>query len=240
MIRPLIAVCMDYVRHVPSPGRDRSYLKLYPQYPRMVLEAGGIPLMLPIVSELATIEPILAMARGIVFIGSDDYPAEWYGAMPLPTDEPITPERAAFDRALAARVYNDSDLPVLAVCGGMQLAAIHGGGALVQHIPPGGKVPHATKEGPDPRHDIEIEPDSLLASVLGTMRTRVNSHHHQAVASVGPDQRVTAWAPDGVVEAMEFTDHHFRVGVQWHPERMDKDPGALALFKALVRAAGGA
>ena len=72
--------------------------------------------------------------------------------------------------------------------------------------------------------------------MLGT-RARVNTMHHQAVERVGANQRVSARSPDGVIEALEYTDHPFRVGVQWHPERMPEDAGAIALFKAFVGAA---
>jgi putative glutamine amidotransferase len=84
-------------------------------------------------------------------------------------------------------------------------------------------------------HDIDIQPGSIFAGIYGT-RTRVNTMHHQAVERVGVNQRVSARAPDGVIEALEHTDHPFRIGVQWHPERMLDDERSLALFRALIRA----
>jgi putative glutamine amidotransferase len=233
MAKPLIGITMDHVRHLPTPELDRSYLKLYPQYCNAVIAAGGTPLAIPVVANAADVKPLLDLVQGVLLVGGDDYPADWYGKKPLPTDTALTPERAKFDREFVKLVY-DTDLPVLGVCGGMQLTAIWAGGTLVQHLGEG--VHRNGKEG-FTRHDILIEPDSKFARVMGAAKISVNSQHHQAVEKVAGPLRVSARSPDGVIEAMEFKDHPFRIGIQWHPERMPDDPKMRGLYKAFVAAA---
>ena len=115
------------------------------------------------------------------------------------------------------------------------------GGALIQHIPD--TIPDAlAHEQPNPRdepgHEIAVGPDTLLARIVGVARMAVNSSHHQAVASAGPGGLVSAVAPDGVVEAVEYPAHRFALGVQWHPEYA-VDPRDPAIFQAFDAAARG-
>ena len=232
MTKPLIGICTDHVRHFPVPGRDRSYLKLYPQYCNAIIAAGGTPLVLPIVPDVNDIKPLLSLVQGVMLIGSDDYPAEWFGGTTLPTDVPVTPERAAFDREFVRVLYDDTDLPVFAICGGMQLTAIFSGGKLIQDLPATPLEHRAGKDG-FRSHKITLTPGSLFERAIGLSEIEVNSLHHQAVESVGERLQVSARAPDGVIEAIEFKDHPFRAGVQWHPERME-DPNMGKLFAAFV------
>lgn len=234
--RPVIGICMDHVQDVPNPAFDRSYLKLYPQYVECVIAAGGTPLVIPIVNDPQQVRPLLSLVQGVVTIGSDDYPAAWFGKPTLPTDDPCTPQRAAFDRAFVRMLFEETDLPVLAVCGGMQLAVIHYGGTLVQHLPDHTTLEH--RRGPDfyRYHDIDIEPGTTMHAALGTTRTNVNTVHHQAAEAVQPPLRVCARAPDGTIEGIEFTNHRFRLGTQWHPERMAESEPMRRLWQAFVDA----
>jgi putative glutamine amidotransferase len=232
MTRPIIAVCTDHVAHFPAPDRDRSYLKLYPEYCHAIERAGGVPMPIPIMPELAQVLPLLGLASGVLLIGADDYPAEWFGGTTLPTDVPVTPQRAKFDRELIAWLLDTSALPVLGICGGMQLMAIHSGGNLIQDLPPG---PVEHRSGPDGyrSHPIDLTPGSRLAEIFGVTQLEVNSLHHQVVRQAGPGWEVTARAPDGVIEAIEHPGDVFRVGVQWHPERMP-EAAMGPLFRGLV------
>lgn len=237
MTKPLIGISVDHVRYFPSPERDRSYLKFYPQYCDAVIAAGGVPVIIPIVPNIADVRPLIDLVQGVVIVGGDDYPSEWFGQRPLSTDNPVTPERANFDRDFVNLLYGETDLPVLGVCGGMQLTAIWSGGSLIQDLPAKGPIIH--RAGPDGyrNHDIDIVPDSVFARAVGATNIRVNSLHHQSVKSVKDPVVVSARAPDGVIEAIEFRDHPFRVGVQWHPERMTGDKPMQALFRAFVNTA---
>jgi putative glutamine amidotransferase len=236
MNRPVIGICTDHVSQVVNANFDRSYLKLYPQYVDSVVRAGGTPLVIPIVPDVEAVKPLLALVQGIVLIGSDDYPSQWYGKPPLPTDDPCTPERAAFDRSFVRVLYEETKLPVFAICGGMQLTVILGGGTLVQHLPDVTKLEH--RRGPDfyRYHDVEITPGTVLHRALGVERLSVITVHHQAPETVKPPLVVSARATDGVIEAVEFPNHRFRVGVQWHPERMPESEPTRQLWKAFIAA----
>jgi putative glutamine amidotransferase len=235
-MKPVIGICTDHVSQVVNPTFDRSYLKLYPQYVDSVVRAGGTPLVIPIVPDTESVRPLLGLVQGVVLIGSDDYPSQWYGKKPLPTDESCTPERATFDRAFIRMLYEETTLPVFAICGGMQLTVIHTGGTLVQHLPDVTQLEH--RRGPDfyRYHDIDVVPGSVLHRALGVDRMNVITVHHQAPETVKLPLKVTARATDGVIEGVEFSDHKFRVGVQWHPERMPESEPTQRLWKAFIAA----
>jgi len=237
---PLIGICTDHVEYTTEGGKDRSYLKLYPSYVESVIRAGGTPVVLPIVSEIAVLLPLVKKLAGVMMIGADDYPPSWYGASAHPKEEYCTQKRSEFDRAFARFLYDETRLPLLLICGGMQLACILSGGSMHQHIPDlPGKLEHRDfKSRPESTtHMVNIEAGTALHKALGVTQTRVNSIHHQAAANVGPRLRVSARAEDGIIEAIEFTDHPFRVGTQWHPERMGDDEIMPRLFRAFVKAA---
>ncbi|KAA0209177.1 gamma-glutamyl-gamma-aminobutyrate hydrolase family protein [bacterium] len=235
---PLIGICVDHVVHATEGGKDRSYFKLYPAYVEAVIRGGGTPVVLPMVDDVRLLAPAIRTLDGVVMIGADDYPPQWYGAPPHPNEEYCTEVRARFDRAFAEMIYA-TDLPLLLVCGGMQLACLLSGGAMHQHLPDlGGPLEHRDfRASPvTTTHEISITPGSRLHEALGVTRTRVNSMHHQAASRVGPRLNITARADDGVIECVEFNDHRWRVGTQWHPERMLDDPVMPRLWQAFVGA----
>jgi len=154
--------------------------------------------------------------------------------------DPVDPRQLAFDRALVAAALA-REIPVLGICYGMQLLALHAGARLHLHLPRDlpGAGRHRGGGREDARHGLRVEPGTRLAALLGTGDTEVNSSHHQAVSNPGA-WRVAARAPDGVIEAVEppgAASGCLRLGVQWHPERMDPAHRG-ALFGALVEAAG--
>ena len=130
-------------------------------------------------------------------------------------------------------------LPVLGICGGMQLLNVALGGTLIQHIPD--EIPEAlAHEQPNPRdepgHEVALSADSLLRSICRSDGLAVNSAHHQAVKAVGAGLTVNAVAPDGVIEGIEAPGQRFCLGVQWHPE-FAITPADRAIFSAFVAAA---
>ena len=221
-----------------SPDCEGRNFQLDRAYADAIVAAGGLPLVAPYGAPVAE---LLDLACGVVITGGAfDIPPSAYGAERAPACGPLKEERTRFEwelleAALARR------LPVLGVCGGMQLLNVVLGGTLVQDIPTEipGALPHEQKNPKDePSHAIRIEEGSLLARAAGrTGETRVNSTHHQAVARLGRRLRASAVAPDGVVEAIEG-EEGFVLGVQWHPERLlASEPWNLGVYEALVRAA---
>jgi len=236
-------------------------LRVHLDYPDAVAAAGGWPLCLPALDDPDFLREVLPMLDGVLFVGGADYDPEHYGGHSQPAEELVAPRRDRFDLELARRVLEDTDLPVLGICGGCQLLWIACGGGLVQDIrtewavPGGGlPLPHTNRERPESdfhryRHAVQLAPESLAAVAVGHPpgnRVETNSFHHQAADPARPARRlvVSGRAEDGVVEAVEpgpdadwKRSGRFVLGVQWHPERMRDEEPQRRLFEALVASA---
>ena len=204
------------------------------EYAEAVTATGGIPVLLPPIGEPGAAEVVAARLDGLVISGGADVDPARYGAEPHERTAAWRPDRDAWEAALltAAEAHG---LPVLGVCRGMQLMAVHAGGALDQHTPdlvghdehsPGGDAYGTVR--------VTTEPGSRVAQLVGDS-LEVSCHHHQSVRS-HPGFVPAARASDGTLEAMEAPGARFCVAVQWHPETA-ADVGLLA---GLVRAAAGA
>ncbi|MDI6894355.1 MAG: gamma-glutamyl-gamma-aminobutyrate hydrolase family protein [Bacillota bacterium] len=208
-------------------------------YPAAVEAAGGVPVILPVLNPGKAAE-VLAHLQGLLLSGGVDLDPSYYGEDPLPGLGKVTPERDAFELALARQALA-LGVPILGICRGVQVLNVAAGGNLFQDL--GSQLQKVLKHSQEaPRwhesHPVQLDPQSRMAAVLGVTEARVNSFHHQAVRAVAPGLRAVAWAPDGVIEGVESTDHRFALGVQWHPEEMwSRDPLHLKPFSALVEAA---
>jgi len=205
-------------------------------YVDAVLRAGGIPILLPPVSD-ELLGEALEGVDGLLLIGGSDYDPALYGRERHPATNVLHPRRMAFDVALA-RAAIGRGVPTLGICGGIQLLNVALGGTLLQHIPDdvGSPVAHRGEGGDEARHAVEAEPSSRLAAIVGASSFEVNSSHHQAIDGLARGLRVVARASDGVIEAVEGLGAAFLLGVQWHPERMLEREDQLALFRALAEA----
>jgi putative glutamine amidotransferase len=194
----------------------------------------------------AGIEPVLispqepqalGQIRGLVLSGGTDVNPARYGQVAREGNEPPDDERDELETALLQEAL-DRDLPVLAICRGMQLFNVAHGGSLIQHLE--NSAVHRVRDMDPalPVHQIMVETGSHLAGILGAGRHAVNSRHHQAVDRVGSGLVVTARStPDGVIEAMERPDRSFALAVQLHPEdQVRQDSEQRKLFAALARA----
>jgi putative glutamine amidotransferase len=231
MMRPRIGLTLDA-----DEGRGRYELKA--SYVDAVILAGGLPILLPHAPAAAA--AYLALLDGLVVTGGAfDVPPELYGEARREECGPLKPARTAFEKdlleaALAAR------LPVLAVCGGMQLLNVVRGGTLYQDLAADAGIAGHEQPAPKdaPSHLAAIVPGTQLAALVAAESLPVNSTHHQAVRAPGAGVLVSARAPDGVVEAIELPDLPFAIGVQWHPEAVARhDPRHGALYRGLVQAA---
>lgn len=234
---PAIGITPDWTL---PPDRPPRY-QLNCAYADAVQLAHGVPLVLPFSDRDAVIEAMLEAIDGLLISGgaSDIDPAE-YGEERRPRCGPAIPERTDFERALLTRAL-ERDLPVLGVCGGMQLVNVVLGGSLHQDLPtevPQAGVHQQENDRRQPSHAVDVSPGSRLSRAVGEGRLMVNSTHHQAVRRLGEGVVVTARATDGVVEAFEVPKRHFVMGVQWHPEQLVVSvPANVGIYGALVEAA---
>lgn len=232
---PLIGLTLDIEPGGPQAFSRWPYYALRQNYFDAVIKAGGLPVGLP--HDPALAKDLIDRLDGLVVTGGafDPDPA-LYGEAPHPATT-LKPGRTEAELAFLAAA-RERDLPILGICGGMQLMAIAWGGALHQHLPDHAPGPIA-HEQPNPRneagHEIHVVSDSLLAQCTGQTTMRVNSSHHQGVRDPGA-LAISARAPDGVIEAIETNDGIFRLGVQWHPE-FAIDPGDARLLAGLIDAA---
>ncbi|RKY21144.1 MAG: gamma-glutamyl-gamma-aminobutyrate hydrolase family protein [Planctomycetota bacterium] len=207
-----------------------------PAYARAVTLAGGLPVALPWIEDQDEALGLLQRLSGVVLTGSEDlHPSLW--GEPLHPAVTLMHEHRQRTELCLSKALLGCELPLLAICGGMQNLAVAAGSRVHQHLPDLGEhvLDHAVGVDAAP-HPLQAEPGSLLARALGE-RCLVNSAHHQGMASLGPGLVPVGHAPDGVLEAWELSDRRFGLGVQWHPERMPDDPGQQGLFRLLVAAA---
>ena len=213
-------------------------------YYQSVVEAGGVPLIIPPVADLHVIINTLQRIDGLILSGGGDYNPLWAGEEPSPLLHGINQERDNAELLITRLAYN-RQIPILGICRGIQTLAMALGGRVAQDLSEvrghGGTEVRDIKHSQDadrsePTHSVTIEPDSTLAEIYKSYLSPlcVNSFHHQAVSDSGTKFRVVATAPDGIVEAMESSEYKPILGVQWHPECMES---GLPLFQWLVKEA---
>jgi putative glutamine amidotransferase len=236
MKKPVIGIVLDLAKdsnkyaYAPLP-----WYAIRKCYADAVINAGGIPIMLPYSSDVSV---LLNMIDGLIIPGGDeDINPKFYGRDIISNKVKTNDIRAEFELGIVKQALK-MDMPILGICNGLQVINTVFGGTLIQHIPDvvNGGINH---EQPDPKnvptHAIVIESNSLLARLAGNVKVMVNSTHHQAIETVGKGLNVCALAEDGIIEAVESTDYKFLIGVQWHCEYLNSELDHN-LFKRLVEA----
>ena len=224
---------------------------------KQVIDAGGTPLLIPPTTDTQVIVNILNCIDGLLLTGGADVNPLWEGEEPIRNMGSINNKRD-LSELLTTRLAYNRQIPIFAVCRGLQVLAIALGGKVQQHI----YDPYIVEETEEkklarmksvttlrpaklkhdqsasfnePTHSIKIAPDSVLYSIYKQEKIFVNSFHHQAVSMPGKRFKVTAYAPDGVIECMESAEFKPIMGVQWHPEWLEED--GQKLFKWFVNEA---
>lgn len=215
---------------------------MLPAYFEGIEQAGGVPFMLPLVSDEQTISQLLNMCDGILVTGGQDVAGELYGCEDkeeLALIKEGSPERDALEKVLIAMAA-EREMPILGICRGAQIINVVFGGTLWQDLPtqhPSNVVHPNVKPHDKVRHKVTVLDNTPLASCVGTSELGVNSFHHQAVREVAPDLAPMAISEDGVVEAVYHPGKGFLWGIQWHPEFMFKsDVASRKIFEALISA----
>lgn len=216
-------------------GDRPGYTSMRADYVRSLEHSGALPLVLPtLAAEHA--QAVLDRLDGLVLSGGVDVDPALYGRPRHPKLGRVDRERDEFELALTRHALQ-RDLPLLAICRGLQVLNVATRGTLIQDIPSEleGAVTHAAPGRRTRRsHPVEVVAGSKLGEVLGPGPLSVNSFHHQAIDRLGEGLSVSGRCPgDGVIEAVEMTDRSFVLGVQWHPESFWKEPVSFqALFDA--------
>ncbi len=226
--KPLIGLTANH-QDIDATLRDRYY--------RQVVEAGGVPLIIPPVDKEDIIAETLEQIDGLILTGGADIDPRWMDEEPHELLGNVNKERDLPELLIARMAYNRS-MPILGICRGMQTLAIAVGGHVAQDI---SMIPLWQREKgirhsqEEPReettHEVRIKESSTLYNIYAQEKMMVNSFHHQTVDDCGGKFRPTAWSTDGLIEGMEAADGQPMMGVQWHPEWLGQD--GQPLFKWL-------
>ena len=229
MLKPIIGV-------MPLWDDEKESMWMLPGYFDGIIQAGGTPVMFPLISDEHELYRLMDICDGILFTGGHDVSPELYGEKPV---ENVCSCKMRDDmEQIVLKKAIETDKPVLGICRGIQFINAALGGTLYQDLPTQylTETDHHQQPPYDvPVHSVDILKDSPLYSCLIVDRIQVNSYHHQAVKDVAPCLKVMATADDGLVEGLYLPEHRFLWAIQWHPEfSYLKDENSKKIFKAFV------
>lgn len=215
-------------------------LKTFPRalYVESVKKAEGQPILLPPITTTEEAQEILCLVDGLLLTGGGDISPLFLGELPKRGIGECIPERD-LSEILFAQVALKEDLPILGICRGIQVLAVAAGGTIYQDLP--SECPESIEHKQRaPRefawHEVHLN-ESYLGRLIEEKTIRVNSIHHQAVSVLPEGFMANAVAPDGIIEGIEKLGAKFCLGVQWHPEAMDKEKNSQRLFQGFVKVA---
>ncbi|MDZ7370702.1 MAG: gamma-glutamyl-gamma-aminobutyrate hydrolase family protein [candidate division KSB1 bacterium] len=226
---PLIGITTDF--EVDDESLGSAVVQM--SYIEAVVEAGGVPVLLPPLGERGPIDGYLDRLDGLLLIGGADVWPSAYGEKPHVTVDSLPAQRFLHERRLIQAWLERTDKPILGVCLGCQFTNVVCGGSLIQDIPT--QIGTSVKHSGGVYHSVEIVPGTRLSKILEQDRLQVLSNHHQAVKKIGANLLPAAVAEDGIIEALEWSGNRFGLFVQWHPERMLEEH-RRKLFGAFIAA----
>lgn len=239
MNKPLIGLTPN---HDPATGD----ISIRPTFLRALKSAGAIPVLLPLEYSAEDMSRLVDTLDGFIFTGGPDVHPFYFGEDTHECCGKVSPVRDSMELGLLSLVMK-AGKPILGVCRGMQLINIGLGGTIYQDIknlfPNASSIAHNQPFAYEiPAHTVNVEPGTKLSSITGLSdggSLKVNSMHHQAVKAIAPGLTISAYARDGLIEAMEHPEYPYLVAVQWHPEYLwEQDLDALRLFQSFVGACG--
>ena len=231
---------MPVIALTPSWNAEAQRVSVPYTYVAAVLRAGGAPFVIPPSENDSAVCAALDRADGLILTGGDDVDPSVYGEEKLTCCGETTPVRDRLEQTLIRHALKRG-IPVLGICRGIQILHAALGGTLYQDIAEqfGTQLKHPRSDIPiGDAHTVRIEKGSLLYSIFNAEECPVNSRHHQGLKSIAPGMRISAWAPNGLPEAIEAEDGRPVLGVQWHPEGLiERLPLQLCLFRWIVQEA---
>jgi len=220
---------------------DHPTVELMESYIRAIMQAGGVPVLIPSLVAENGWDALYSRLDGLLFSGGGDISLEHFAGDPHPRIDEVDPLRDAVEMNLIHAAASDGK-PFLGICRGVQAVNVALGGTLYTHI--SDQLPNALDHSYPSNmrtvlvHEVKIEEGTRIAEILGEPIVKVNSLHHQGLKDIAPSLRVTGHAPDGLVESVELPDHPFGIAVQWHPEWLTDQQSTRNLFRKFVEAAG--
>jgi putative glutamine amidotransferase len=236
-MKPVIGITTNYSKN----SYGQPLVLLQQSYVKAIMQAGGVPVLIPSLIAEDGWDALYARLNGILFSGGGDIGLEHSPGDPHPRIDDVDPERDLIELKMLNTAAADGK-PFLGICRGCQVMNVALGGTLYTHIPD--QLPNALDHSYPGNmrtvlvHQVKIEEGTHVAEIFGEPIIKVNSLHHQGLKEIAPSLRVAGHAPDGLVEAIELPDHPFGLAVQWHPEWLTDQEGTRNLFRKFVDAAG--
>ena len=221
---------------------NKHYNKVRCSYMKVVSEAGGTPVLIPLMNDLSTAKDYIDLIDGLILSGGQDVSPHHYSNTVSEHIKDNDPQRDEWEMKLFELAFN-ANLPILGICRGMQLINVARGGSLYQDII--AQYDDSLVHLPDEEgtayvhHNIKFAEDCSLCNFACCQQLNVNSHHHQAIKELAPEFKIIAKTEGEIVEAIEAVDKDFIIGVQWHPEDLTHlHPCFKELFNLLIKQAG--
>jgi putative glutamine amidotransferase len=235
-MKPLIGITTNQS----SNAFGQPTVMLMQSYINVILQAGGVPVLIPSMVAEDGWDALYARLDGILFSGGGDIALEHFAGDAHPRIDDVDPARDSVELKMIQAAASDGK-PLLGICRGCQALNVGLGGTLFTHILD--QLPNALDHSYPGNmrtvlvHEVKIEEGTHIAEILGEPIVKVNSLHHQGLKDIAPSLRVAGHAPDGLVEAVELPNHPFGLAVQWHPEWLTDQESTRNLFRKFVEAA---
>jgi putative glutamine amidotransferase len=235
-MKPLIGITTNHSTN----SYGQPLVLLQQSYLNAIMQAGGVPVLIPSLVANDGWEALYARLDGILFSGGGDIGLQHSPGDPHPRIDDVDPERDSVELKMLNAAASEGK-PFLGICRGCQVMNVALGGTLYTHIPD--QLPNALDHSYPGNmrtvlvHQVKIEEGTHVAEIFGEPIIKVNSLHHQGIKAVPPSVRVAGYAPDGLVEAIELPEHPFGLAVQWHPEWLTDQAGTRNMFKKFIQAA---
>jgi putative glutamine amidotransferase len=234
---PIIGITTNQSKN----ANGQPTIMLMQSYVNAVIQAGGVPVLIPSLIAREGWDALYSRLDGILFSGGGDIGLEYSPGEPHPRIDDVDPARDSIELKMVQAAASDGK-PFFGICRGCQVVNVALGGTLYTHIPD--QLPKALDHSYPGNmrtvlvHEVKLEEGTHIAEIFAEPIIKVNSLHHQGLKDIAASLRVAACAPDGLVEAIELPDHPFGLAVQWHPEWLTDQESTRNLFRKFVAAAG--